>query len=249
MKGQLQQMNGMNILKILTKKGNVALLSILLLTGCADIQLDNNNENEVTESNGSDSSKNISNDVSEESSIDEEDSTANDTNNQFGNYSRVLNNEETFYCFDWTDSDVTFEEYGESIMAEGMPEIDEYVFVDLDGQNGEELILHILDGGGNYLILTEEDNHFYGTNLGVRSFENLQEDGKFSASGGAGYNYYYTMKIGRDGVELDCFAEQHSSEDDDGNYSYELVVNGVEEDDYEEWINENFSNPINWLKY
>lgn len=47
------------------------------------------------------------------------------------------------FFFAWADEEMTLEEYGISIMAEGIPEIKEYTFVDLDGENGDELILQL----------------------------------------------------------------------------------------------------------
>ena len=133
-------------------------------------------------------------------------------------------------------------------MAEGLPDIKKYAFVDIDGENGEELILYCPQGGGNYLILTEVEGKVYGTNKSYRGFENLQKDGKYSGSGGVGDSYYFTMKIGKDVVKEAFFAEQHVNRADDGTVSINLVVDGVAVEDYEGWLAENYSDPVEWIE-
>lgn len=169
---------------------------------------------------------------------------------KFGAFSKVVEGGESFYMFDWgVDGEMTMEEFGKSIEAGGVPEFEEYCFVDLDGENGQELILHTPQGGDCFLILTEIDGKVYGTNKGVRCFEMLQKDGKYIASGGAADNYFYTMKIGKDGVTETLFAEQHGESKEDGTYDAGLVVGEEKVEDFEGWMDENYSDQVDWLAY
>lgn len=130
-----------------------------------------------------------------------EDFMTSDEIDDFKDYLPVLNNEESFTCFNWGDDEYFFDGYLKSIETDDEPDIEGIALVDLDNQNGNELIIDIYEGAGNYLILTRDDGDFYGTSLGCRLFEDLQKDGRYIASGGAGSNYIYTMKIDSTGVE------------------------------------------------
>ncbi len=90
----------------------------------------------------------------------------------FQEYLAVLDNKESFLSFEWDgENDRTINEYFEYIESKSEPDIEGLVLVDLDDQNGKELILEIYEGGGNYLILTRDDEKFYGTSMGARCFE------------------------------------------------------------------------------
>ena len=166
----------------------------------------------------------------------------------FDEYISVLDDESKFFCFDWCDQEHTFSGYLDSIMAGDDPDIEGIALVDMDGKNGKELIIHFNDGGGNYLILTRDGSKFYGINLGERWFEELQNDGKYLASGGAGDWYLYTMSIDRNGVKTNQFGELHGKEDKDGNISDHLVVDGKEIEDAKAWLDENYSDPVTWIE-
>lgn len=166
----------------------------------------------------------------------------------FQEYLAVLDNKESFLSFEWDgEKNRTFNEYLESIESKSEPDIEGVTLVDLDDQNGKELILEIYEGGGNYLILTRENGKFYGTSIGERSFENLQKDGKYLSSGGAGDAYYYTMKIDSNGVEEIPIGELHGEEKTDGSYGDRLEVNGEVIEDAQKWIEENYSDPVDWI--
>ena len=168
---------------------------------------------------------------------------------RFGDFAPVMEEGGEFFLFGWKNDNITLEEYGKEIAAEGAPEIDRYTFVDLDGQNGDELIVHTSDGGGNFIIFSEIEGKIYGVDMAYRTFEELQKDGKYLASGGAGDNYFYTMTINKDGFTENLFAEQHGETAADGTYSYNLVVDGNPVDDYEAWYAENYSDPAEWSEY
>ena len=156
----------------------------------------------------------------------------------FEEFMPILNDEETFYCFDWNDEDVTFSEYLESIECDDTPDIHGIALVDIDGQNGKELILDIYEGGGNFLILTRDNNEFFGTSRGTRTFEMLQNDGKFLGSGGVSDAYYYTMSIDKNGVKETLIGELHGEDF--------TLVDG-EAEDWEKWFDENYGDEAHWI--
>lgn len=155
-------------------------------------------------------------------------------------YLPVLEGNETFFCFDWLDEEISFQEYAESVECIENLNITEIAVLDIDGHDGQELIIHTSDGGGNYLILSEIEDKFYGVNYGERIFMDLQTDGKFYGSGGAGDRYFYKLNITVDGVDKNCFAELHGDT---------LTVDGETITDYEDWLSENYSNPVGWITF
>ncbi len=240
----------------------IFLLGILLLNGCSNNKGVENGENsgaqasstyssvedetiidsssvEATESGSFNSEKGV---------MDYKDQLNKEDSEVFNEYIPVLNDESKFFCFDWCDEELTFSGYLDSIMAGDEPDIEGIALVDMDGKNGKELIIHFSDGGGNYLILTRDGGEFYGTNLGERMFEELQNDGKYLAGGGAGDWYLYTMSIDRNGVKTDQFGELHGKEDKDGNVADHLVVDGKEIEDAKAWLDENYSDPVKWIE-
>lgn len=178
-----------------------------------------------------------------EDQMDEEDQ------NDFHDYLEVLENKENFLSFEWDgEKERSFDEFLTSIESKEEPDIEGLALVDLDDQNGKELILEIYEGGGIYLILTRDKGKFYGTGMGAREFENLQKDGKYLSSGGAGDSYYYTMKIDSNGVEEIPLGELHGEEKEDGSFGDRLEVDGEVIEDAQEWISENYSDPVEWIK-
>ena len=167
----------------------------------------------------------------------------------FQEYLSVLNDDEKFYCFDWCDKELAFNEYLASIESEKQPDIEGVTLVDLDDQNGKELVICIYEGGGNYLILSRDAGKIYGTNLGARQFENLQKDGKYIGAGGAGDLYFCRMKIDSNGVERITFGEVHGEKKEDGSYGDRLEVDGqVVNKSLQDWMEENYGNPAVWIQ-
>ena len=178
-----------------------------------------------------------------------EDQMSEEDKKDFDEYLAVLNGDEKFICFDWGgDKERSFSDYLSSIESKSEPDIEGVTLVDLDDQNGKELILEIYEGGGNYLILTRDDEKFYGTSMGARCFEELQKDGKYLGAGGAGDAYYYKMKIDSNGVKEIPIGELHGEEKPDGSYGDRLEVNGEVIEDAKKWIEENYSDPVDWIQ-
>lgn len=207
----------------------------------------NTNTEETTKDDLIDNSANY--DTTEELQLDN--SSSSDWTNIFGyldeeqqisleRYLPVLEGNETFFCFDWLDEEISFQEYAESVECIENLNITEIAVLDIDGHDGQELIIHTSDGGGNYLILSEIEDKFYGVNYGERLFMDLQTDGKFYGSGGAGDRYFYKLNITVDGVDNNCFAELHGDI---------LTVDGETITDYEDWLSENYSNPVGWITF
>ena len=166
----------------------------------------------------------------------------------FCEYKSVLNNEEKFYFLKMKNKEMFYNDLLESLNAGNPPQIGEIVLFDLDNQNGKELIIHINESGGHYLILTR-DNNVYGTLMSGREFEMLQNDGKYRGSGGAGDKYFLRMKIDSSGVEETLIGEVHGEEKEDGTYGDRLEVGGkVISESLEDWMAENYNDPVTWIE-
>jgi len=252
----IEQMNGMTISKTISKKYIFSLLIAFVLIGCGTNEAiyDEVQSSKVDEDNKEVQIRSNDNDGADEEEkiyVDwqrYENQICTEDLEDFQEYTSVLNNENTFYCFNWLDKDITFSEYLESIESEEQPSIAGMALVDIDNQNGKELVIHLYEGGGNYLVLTRDDGKFYGTNLGERLFEELQNDGKYLASGGAGDLYFHTMSIDSDGVIENKIGELHGKENEDGSITDELEVDGVVVDDAQKWVDENYSDPVSWIE-
>lgn len=156
--------------------------------------------------------------------------------NAMHRFDSIINGDETFTELDSMEEE-TFEEFCDSISEAGEPEIRRVTYVDLDGQNGKELILDLGTNAGVYLILSHIDGKFYGVMTTTRCFEELQNDGTYMGSGGISDSYYNKMTITKSSYTEDIVAEYHDDV---------FTVDGEEYDDYEGWLSENFSDPAYW---
>ncbi len=165
----------------------------------------------------------------------------------FKEYYNVLANEEKFIFLD-TNKEITFDDFLLGIESDNEPDIEGIVILDLDNQNGKELIINIYESGGFYLILSRDSGHIYGKMMSAREFEELQNDGKYLGAGGAGDLYFRRMKIDGDGAEETLIGELHGKENEDGSVIDELVVDGVVVENAQEWVDENYSDPVSWIE-
>lgn len=126
----------------------------------------------------------------------------------FEAYLPVLRGEETFQWvagpyrgypdYDWEAREVTLADFhselwGDSEHKTETLELDRLAVRDIDGDGVSELVLLVRDMAYNYLVLHREGDVVYGTDLYVRWFEGLQQNGAYIGSGGAGDSTYYRM--------------------------------------------------------
>ena len=154
-------------------------------------------------------------------------------------YSSIIDGNGTFIEL-YSQEETTFEEFCESISENGEPKIERATYIDLDGQNGKELILDLGTPAGVYLILSYIDGDFYGVMTTTRCFEELQNNGTYRGSGGVADSYYRKMTLTKDECAEETFAEYHDGE---------FTVDGEEASDYEGWVEENFSDPAFWVEF
>lgn len=83
--------------------------------------------------------------------------------------------------------------------------------IDLDDDGMPELILQ-LTPVGNYLILHREKEMFYGWETVLRGFEELQTNGVYIGSNGAGANRWITLRFDSGNWLEDILAEEHWGE-------------------------------------
>lgn len=241
------------------RKIAIACILALTLTGCGNINLSMNADSTKAASqddtDANDDSKSLDNSSDEKAeNTDKEDETKEEAEtseetedkaeeeaeeeiiNALNSYDNLINGDETFTNL-YSLEEETFEEFCESISEAGEPEIKRVTYVDLDGQNGKELILDLGTNAGVYLILSHIDGKYYGNMTTTRCFEELQNNGTYRGSGGAGDSYYMRATISTESYTEEYIAEYH-----DGVFT----VDGEEVDDYEGWLSENFSDPAYW---
>lgn len=241
------------------RKIAIACILALTLTGCGNINLslnadstkaaseddtDVNADNKSSDNSSDEKAENTDKEdetkeeaeTSEETEDKAEEEAEEEIINALNSYDNLINGDETFTDL-YSLEEETFEEFCESISEAGEPEIKRVTYVDLDGQNGKELILDLGTNAGVYLILSHIDGKYYGNMTTTRCFEELQNDGTYRGSGGAGDSYYMRATISTESYTEEYIAEYH-----DGVFT----VDGEEVDDYEGWLSENFSDPAYW---
>ena len=176
----------------------------------------------------------------------------------FSRYLPVLRGEETFRWvqgpYDDTESSwepfdadmAVFRDRLWSDLEQTPPEtltLDRLAVADLDGDGGAELALLFQDRGYHYLLLRSGEEGICGTSLPIRWFEDLQTNGVYIGSGGAGSSWYHRMTF-QDGV----FVQQelgHREEWGDGG-TYELDGRAVTQADFDAWLEEEMSGSVTW---
>ena len=74
---------------------------------------------------------------------------------------------------------------------------DSYVYIDLDDDGIQELVILTTANYGAYIILHLEEENIYGYELGIRLFEELKANGTFMSSSGANFNEYYMIEFNK----------------------------------------------------
>ena len=144
---------------------------------------------------------------------------------------------------DWTERTVSLAEFRETLYegSGGAPET-----LTLDGlalvknaNGGLDLVLRLQDVGGHYLILHREGAAVYGTDLPIRWYESLQENGVYIASGGAGANWYCKLFF-----EDGAFVQRELAQAVDG--AYAIGGRSVTEEEFAVWEGETMSGDAVW---
>ena len=77
---------------------------------------------------------------------------------------------------------------------QGLPAVPEkYTFVDMDGDDTNELVVYVTPEFGFYLVFHIDNGNIYGYGFGVRTLINLKTDGTFADSAGAGIVGFYSV--------------------------------------------------------
>lgn len=104
-----------------------------------------------------------------------------------------------------TDIDSYVKQFAEDGIEEML--VQNVQVIDLDGDSVQELILQ-LTPVGNYLILHCEKELFYGWETVLRGFEELQTNGVYIGSGGAGANKWMTIQFDNGSWREEVLAEE-----------------------------------------
>lgn len=118
--------------------------------------------------------------------------------------------------------------------------IERVSLTDLDGDGEKEFIMsNVYDG--ETLVLHRENDKIYGIALWRRMIEDLQEDGVFMGSGGAGHTSFHRLFF-RDGM----FVKEELAERETPKY----YIGGkeVSEAEFEEWESIHMNNDAQWYE-
>ena len=152
--------------------------------------------------------------------------------------------------YNWEPFEANLEEFcrrlWEGAEPERIPEtltLDRLSLCDIDRDGGAELALLFQDRAYHYLILSRKDGGCCGTSFSVRWFMNLQTNGVYVGSGGAGSSAYYRMTF-RDGV----FRGEELGHSEEWAAGSEYVLDGkpVTEADFDAWLAENLPGEVVW---
>ena len=125
----------------------------------------------------------------------------------------VMDNEKTFIAEN--GSETLFRNYKIPNATEDIAiEVDEYTFIDLDGDNIDELAIKCTTDYGLYIILHLDKNtdNIYGYSLGLRSFIDVKTDGTFMQSSGADINSINKMSFDKTNLKIRALAVNNRSE-------------------------------------
>ena len=157
----------------------------------------------------------------------------------------VLNNEKTFIT-----------EKGEAVLlknyAVGNGELatplyakpTEYVFVDFDEDETNEMVINISADYGAYLVLHCNGLDVYGYEFGVRALQALKTDGSFMGSNGAASNYYCRLTFEDNKANVTYTAIKDSTMN-----RFELNGKECSIEELNEYINDwNLKKAVEWIK-
>lgn len=138
--------------------------------------------------------------------------------------------------------------YLDNVIYEAEYEVDELInpsvaCCDMDSDTNKELIIEIDNCAGQYIILFNIDNNYYGTVKSVRQFEELYANGLYYVSGG-GWSAYCKMKL-EEGILKD---EKIALVDYEEKAVYYIEDTPVSEEDFYKWEHKNTMNRISFVK-
>ena len=116
---------------------------------------------------------------------------------------------------------------------------------DIDGDGTAELVMLFQDMAYNYLVLSQREDAVYGTDFSVRWFMDLQKNGVYVGSGGAGYHTYYRMSFQNGRFEEKELAQKVEWSN---GYGCDCTLDGqpVTEAEFDAWYTENMVGDVTW---
>lgn len=115
-----------------------------------------------------------------------------------------------------------------------------YAYVDLDSENGDELVVDIANGNA-YLVLYDDVTSVYGYLFNAKELQNIKQDGTFMQSAGAKNIYYCNMSFDKNSYKINYLATA-----DGGNYKIDGESSWAWEfKDYSE--KQNNKKDIDWI--
>lgn len=112
----------------------------------------------------------------------------------------------------------------------------DFSLIDMDGNEEMEIVITTSLGPGITFVISEIDDEYYGSYYSSREMSNLHKNGTFVGSGSASNQKFSKLSITKEGFETRIF-EEKSGWGDESNWT---------EDYYEQFMEENYSDPIEW---
>ena len=154
---------------------------------------------------------------------------------------KVMNSEEKFITEN--NSEVLLKDF--KITDNIFAKVKEYVFVDLDKDNVDELVINTESDYGAYIILRYENGKVYGYLIGIRSFESLKIDGSFLGSNSAFSAQYSTISFDKNTYNIKIEAIN-----DTENKIYKIDNVDVTQTEINEYVtNWNKKENVKWILY
>lgn len=152
--------------------------------------------------------------------------------------------------YDWEAKDVTLVDFHNELWDDNPHKTDALVLdrlavQDVDGDGTAELVMLFQDMAYNYLVLSQREDAVYGTDFSVRWFMDLQKNGVYVGSGGAGYHTYYRMSFQNGRFEEKELAQKVEWSN---GYGCDCTLDGqpVTEAEFDAWYTENMVGDVTW---
>ena len=150
--------------------------------------------------------------------------------------------------YGWESRDVTLEEFHAELWGDNEHKtetlvLDRLAVQDIDGDGSSELVLLVQDMAYNYLVLSYKEDTFYGTDFYIRWFSDLQQNGVYVGSGGAGDQTYYKMIF-----QNERFEQQELGHKSEWATGYECALDGktVTKETFEDWLEKTMVGEVVW---